>query len=612
MKTVEFFSLSRPIQERFIAAARAQGAPIPILVARVPPPMKVIGWAAAAVAFVIVWILFLQIGYGDLSSSLAIAGVWTIGIQIALLVGAFLCGLRAKKAREERRRLPFLPTMYLFPIGVIDARTTKFVVHPLSDMAQVDPGSSGVKFRFKSGFTFEFPLPADRRNEALELVEVNRKKLATLMAEGRDTELAGPSSLRGEDSLVAMDPLLDNGFRNPLSPLDSLHAPSNQRWYLEPVAALAVATVVAGFVFLVRNKLSESKLYATARELDSTAAYRDYLARGGSKSDVGEVLLPRAELREAAKKNSVEAIEEFMTKNPDSKIGAEIQAALKTALLRNLEQAEQAGTLTSLADFQTKYARHGLVDRELSEARVKYLGGVLKEFEQKSTGDPEQIDFVRRLINWGAKKGPKAVVRFRRRMPGTLEDAQKLIIKSNYFAGDATLPSKFFGVEQFREREERYGKEIVERLQQALPPELVHFELDKTIEDGDDKQLPEVEVPTLLITYRHELSGAFMSRRPRAVFAGVGMFTKMHFILPGDDKPLAFEHKNWLAPDVRRIEAGELETTKVYEDMTDKSFKKLMKKYFATWFKEAPAAAATGAAPAPASDTPAATASGAP
>ena len=66
MKTVEFFSLPRPVQERFIEAARAQGAPVPILVARPPAPMKVIGWGAAAVGLVIAWILFLQIGYGDL------------------------------------------------------------------------------------------------------------------------------------------------------------------------------------------------------------------------------------------------------------------------------------------------------------------------------------------------------------------------------------------------------------------------------------------------------------------------------------------------------------------------------------------------------------------
>ena len=595
MKSVEFFSLPRPIQERFIEAARAQGAPIPILVARPPAPVRVFAWAGGALGFVLAWVLFLRIGYGDLSSSLAIAAPWTIGIQAALLLGAALCGLKAKKAWDERRSLPFLPTVYLFPVGVIDARTTKFVVHPLNDMVHVEPGTSGVKFRFKSGFTFEFPLPADRRNEALELVETNRVKLAELLKEEEQNELGGPTSSRSaaHHPMVMLDPLMDNGFRNPFSPVDSLHALGDRNKFFEPAIAGLVALVLAGGVYLVRNRLSEAKLYASAREVDTTAAYEDYIARGGSKTDVPEVLLPRAELREATKQNSVEAIERFMSANPKSKIGVEIQGALRTALLRDLEQAQKAGTLASLSEFQTRYARHGLVDREVSEARLKYLARVLKDFEQKSTGDQELVDFVRRLINWGAKKGPKAVVRFRRKMPSTLEDAQKLIVKSNYFAGDATLPSKFFGPDQFKAREELYGKEIAARLQQALPPELVRFELDSALEDGGDG-LPQVEVPTLLITYRHELSGAFMSRRPRAVFAGVGMFTKVHFLLPGDDKPMAFEHKSWLAPDIRRIEAGELETTKVYDDMTEKSFRKLMKKYFATWFKEAPK---EGAAP---------------
>lgn len=573
MQTLEFFSLSRPVQERFIEAARAQGAPIPILVAKPPAPVAVLGWAGATLAFLVAWVVFLRVGYGDLSSALAIAPLWTIGVQAFLLLGALLSALRAKSAWERRRSLPFLPTVYLFPVGVIDARTSKFVVHPLNDMVHVEPGARGVKFRFKSGFTFEFPLPAERRNEALELVEVNRQKLATLNEEAREKEL------------VLLDPLRDNGFRNPFSPVDSLRPASNKGWYLEPLMALAVAAVLAGCAFLVRNHLSEAELYTRAREIDTTAAYKDYLARGGTRSDVPEVLLPRAELREATKQNSVEAIERFMAENPNSKIGAEIQTALRTALLRSLEDAQRSGSLTSLADFQQRYARHGLVDREISEARLKYLAGVLKDFEQKSNGNPELVDFARRLINWGAKKGPKVVVRFRRRLPATLEDAQKLIVKSNYFAGEATLPSKFFGPAQFAEREQRYGKEIIERLQQALPAELARFELESTIEDASDA-LPEVEVPTLLITYRHELSGAFMSRRPRAVFAGVGMFVKTHFVLPGDDKPLTLEHKGWLAPDIRRIEAGELEVTKVYDDMTDKSFRKFMKKYFATWFKE--------------------------
>jgi hypothetical protein len=573
MQTIQFFSLSRPIQERFIEAARAQGAPIPILVARPPAPVEVLGWAAGSAASLLAWVLFLRVGYGDLSSPLAIAPIWTVGVQVVLLLVALLTGLRARKAWERRRSLPYLPTVYLFPVGVIDARTPSFVVHPLNDMVHVEPGSRGVKFRFKSGFTFEFPLPANRREEALALVESNRQKLATLTDEQREKEL------------VLLDPLRDNGFRNPFSPMDSLRPQSNRGWYREPLLALAVAGAISASVFFVRNHLSEARLYTVARGEDTTAAYRDYLARGGVRSDVPQVLLPRAELREAARKNSVEAIERFMAENPNSKIAGEVQTALKAALLKQLEDAKRVGTLSALSEFQTRYGKHGLVDREVSDARLAHLTRVLKEFEQKSTGDAELVDFVRRLINWGAKKGPRVVVRFRRRLPATLEDSQKLIIKSNYFAGEATLPSKFFGPAQFKEREERYGKEIVERLQQLLPVELVKFELDETLEDpGED--LPKVEVPTLLVTYRHELSGAYMSRKPRAVFAGVGIFVKTHFILPADDKPMAFKYTGWHAPDIKRLEAGELEVGKVYDDLTDKAMRKFMKKYYATWFKE--------------------------
>jgi hypothetical protein len=311
------------------------------------------------------------------------------------------------------------------------------------------------------------------------------------------------------------------------------------------------------------------------------------MARGGESSDVPDVLLPRAELREAVKKRSVEAIERFIETHPDSKIAAEIKAELRTALLRALEEAKKAGTLASLAAFQKRYGDHGLVDKEISAARLEHMAGVLTAFEEKAVDDPEVVDFARRLINWGAKNGPKVEVRFRRRLPSTLEDAQKLILKSNYFAGEATMPSKFFGPAQFAAREERFGKEIVEHFQRLLPQELAHFELAETLED-DGNKLPDVEVPTLLITYRHELSGAFMSRRPRAVFAGVGMFVKMHFMLPGDEDMLTYEHKGWLAPNVRQIESGDLAVTKVYDDLTERSFHKLMKKYFATWFKEPP------------------------
>ncbi len=573
MQHIDFFSLSRPIQERFIDAARAQGAPAPILVARPPAPLPVLGWGAAAAALCIGWIWFLRIGYGDLKSSFALAPIWTIGVAAALITAALLCGLRARNAWNKRRSLPFLPTVYLFPIGVIDARGARFIVHSLNDLKQVEPAGGGVRLRFGDGAAFTFPVPAARRTEAIGLVQDHREKLASLPEDARDKEL------------VLLDPLRDNGFRNPFSPVDSLRPPSNKGWYKEPLLALAVGLLLGASAYRARNVLSEAKLYADARALDSTSAYRDYLARGGNRPDVADVLLPRAELRDAAKQGSVEAIEGFIGSHPDSKIGAEVQTALKSALLSNLEGAQQAGTLAALADFQTRYGRHKLVDQEVMDARKKHMARVLADFQNKSNGDPEVIDFVRRLINWSAKKGPRVVVRFRRRLPTTIEDIEKQIWKSRYFAGESTLPSKFFDATHSAQREEQFGREIIERLQQVLPVELVKFELEPTIEEaGED--MPQVEVPTLLFTYRHEVSGTYISRNPRGVFAGVGIFVKTHFVLPGDNEAMFFKYNGWHAPDVRRLEAGELQVPNVYDDMTEKAFHKFMKKYFATWFKD--------------------------
>ncbi len=160
-----------------------------------------------------------------------------------------------------------------------------------------------------------------------------------------------------------------------------------------------------------------------------------------------------------------------------------------------------------------------------------------------------------------------------------------MLTKSSYFAGDATLPGKFFDAASSQVREERYGREIVERLQALFPAEIARFELGPTSEDPSE-DLPKVDVPTLLFTYRHELSGAYMSRKPRAAFAGVGLFVRANFLLPGDAQDLSFKYTGWLAPDVKKIEAGELELPRVYDDMTEKAFRKFLKKYWSTWFNE--------------------------
>ncbi len=572
MQQIDFFSLNRGIQERFIEAARAQGAPLPVLVARPPTPLGALAWVAGAVGVLAVWVIFLSAGYGELDSSLAIARTWTIGVHAVLLGLVIWIALRARKIWQKRLSLPFVPTVYLFPIGVIDARAARFVLHPLSELTDAKVTSSGVRLYFGKA-TFEFAVPSERRAEALSLIESQRGHLLALPPDSRDKEL------------VLLDPLRDNGFKNPFSPPDSMRPPAPRGLYKEPLIALGVGLVVGVAAFSVRNAFSEAKLYTDARAADTTQAYRDYLARGGKRADVADILLPRAELRDAQQRGGVDAIEEYVASHPNSKIPHEVQAALKGALLAALEEAKKKNTLAALNEFEARYQKHGLVEADVEKARRDHLARVLEAFRKQSNGDPELVAFAQKLVERGVKQGSRVVVAFRRRLPSTLEDSQKVLIKSSYFAGDATLPGKYFDAASSQVREEHYGREIVERLQSLFPAEIARFELGPTSEDTSE-ELPKVEVPTLLFTYRHELSGAYMSRKPRAAFAGVGLFVRANFLLPSDSQDLSFKYTGWLAPDVKSIEAGELELTRVYDDMTEKAFRKFLKKYWSTWFRE--------------------------
>jgi hypothetical protein len=572
MQQIDFFSLNRGIQERFVEAARAQGAPLPVLVARPPAPLGVLAWVGAALGVFVVWVVFLSAGYGDLESPFAIARPWTIGVHAVLLGLVIWLSLRARKVWQKRLSLPFVPTVYLFPIGVIDARAPRFVLHPLSELTDAKTTSSGVRLHFGST-SFEFAVPPERRAEALGLIEKQRSHLLALPPDSRDKEL------------VLLDPLRDNGFKNPFSPPDSMRPPAPRGVYKEPLIALSVGLVLGVGAFSVRNVFSEAKLYTDARVADTAQAYRSYLERGGQREDVADVLLPRAELRDAQQRGGVEAIEEYIASHPNSKISHEVQAALKGALLAALEEAKKQNTLAALSEFEARYGKHGLVDAEVEKARREHLARILENFRKQSNGDPELVAFAQKLIERGAKEGPRVVVAFRRRLPSTLIDSQKVLVKSSYFAGDATLPAKYFDAASSAVREERYGREIVERLQSLFPTEIARFELGPTSEDASE-ELPKVDVPTLLFTYRHELSGAYMSRKPRAAFAGVGLFVRVNFILPSDSQDLSFKYTGWLAPDVKRIEAGELELTGVYDDMVDKAFRKFLKKYWGTWFPE--------------------------
>lgn len=566
MKRIDFFRLERPVQERFVDATRGQGVPTPLLIGSDPVPVAAIGWAALSALLVVLWIWVMRLGYGKLESSMALQPAALLLLHVALPALAVLSAFRARSSLRARLRLPFPPKVYLFPIGVVDARTASVAVHGWDDFDSLSLRSRSVKLSFRNG-TFSFPIAEAQHGSELERrIEEYRQKL--------------PGGQLSDQELVLLDPLRDNGFRNPFSPAESMRPPKPKRLPLWPIAAALGAIALGVGVWAIRNSLGEQAIYAEARQRDTAEGYRAYLERGGKQSDVRELLLPRAELRAVVATGKVEAIEAYMASHPNSKIASEVQAALRAALLKALEQAKQKNTITALREYEKHYQKHLALVPELPQARFQYLSSVLDRFHSDFKPTRELWQLARRLIVYADKHGPEVLVRFAQRDSRTVEKYERQLMMNAYYAGERSLPRHHLDGPPVRAAEERAGKELCAELGKLFPEDLVRFTLGPAL---PGPTTPEFDKPTLLVSYRLEISGVFVSKKPRAVYAGVGLMSDSSFSVPDKEPPYTFKHQAWHVPDTRRIEAEDLKPDKVYGELLDKAFARLIAKFMAPW-----------------------------
>jgi len=566
MKRIDFFTLARPVQERFVASTRGQGAPLPLLVARLPLPVAAIGWGLLSALAVVGWVWVVRHGYGELASTTALQPRWLLAVEIVLLVLAVLLGLQSRRSLRQQLRLPFVPTVYLFPVGVVDARTQHVSVHGWDELSSFDASDTRARFAFQHG-RFSFPLAS-----AAQAAE-----LRTRVEDYRQRSAGPPPSQR--DS-VAADPLVDNGFKNPFSPVDSMRPPKPKRLPILELTLLGGAVALAFGVFTLRNHLGERTLYERSVMSNSIESYRAYLARGGQRSDVSELLLPRAELRAAVQENNVEAIERYIDAHPGSKIENEIQTALRAALLRALEAAKAKNTITALREFEQKYARHLKLVPELPGARVAYLASVLDRFNKTAKPSKELWLLARRLIVYADQHGPRVALRFSQEDSRTLEKNEHMLTASAYFGGDKTLPSHFVVGPPARAAAERAGADLAAALGKAFPQDLVHFEVGPFIPAGPPPPFTE---PTIFVSYRFEISNPLSSKKPRGIYSTVGMMANTSLSIPDKEPPATQKYSAWHAPDIRKIEAGELLPENVYADLMAKAWSRFTTRYAAPW-----------------------------
>ncbi|HKQ70835.1 MAG TPA: hypothetical protein VJT73_15920, partial [Polyangiaceae bacterium] len=312
--------------------------------------------------------------------------------------------------------------------------------------------------------------------------------------------------------------------------------------------------------------------------------YRSYLSRGGRAADVGDRLLPRAELAVAVKLGNVEAIEKYVAEHPNSHIKDEVSAALRQAMLVELEAKKRAGTVSALSEFSKKHPNN-LVDPELRQAvHAVYQGAFATYKKESGVKDPAVVQFVEKLLAFAERAGPKVVVRFRRKASKSIDLADTQVKKSPYFMGAASLPSLYFDDAHARPRETNTAKTISDRFGNAFPADIVSFELGAPLTDSE-APLPVPTLPTLFIEHTAEVSGAsYLSANPRGVFVGLGLLFEVTFRLPDETKPLKFRLSAWRPPDTTLPRADNTWEGAVYEAMATEGYAHFAQRYLATFF----------------------------
>jgi hypothetical protein len=572
MQKVQFFALDRAVQDRFVNSSHGKEVPAPLLYERPRLNPRAVTLAGSAGALAVALLGFAVVGYGSLGHPLARAPLGFLGLYAGVSALAAALGTFAWRLFREDDKLPFLRGHFLYPVGVIEATEPELVVHELVTLKDMSVAGSQLTLTFESGKRFEFTLPNAGTGSAIETVLRQAQARASL-----------PPGAQSHREGILQSPLLDTGYNNPFGPRESLRPEPRSR-AVSTFALVVLAAAACGVgAFFLRNHLSERLLYAKARALDTTAAYRAYLASGASRADVVEVALPRAELREAVATGQANAIEAFLNRHPHAKIEDEAMAALKSALLVELSGVISKRSLGALRSFRAGDPRRILVEQERLRAETELYREALGKFRAASA-QPEHAECFARLLEYTRKHGAEVTVRFRRRITESVEKVETQVRKSAYYIGPPALPKQYFDAARAEERERRVASALLERLQAIFPEDVLHFTLGEPIAD-DGTELPNVEQPTWVVTHRIDFSGPFTSTAPRGAFVGVGFTFKSALVIPKDPNPLSFQYTTWVPPNLRKLKEEHLSIGEMYGAMAADAFTRFSNKLDAALFR---------------------------
>jgi hypothetical protein len=577
MKAVDFYKLPRSIQDRFVGSVTSGFPPAPLLAQKGGTPLKLI-WLAVAAACFVALVVAARLGYGSLDSGLALHSWRALPLYLGLVFGIGF-GLVAAFGRLVRERaVPYPSGVYLFPACLIDARSDKLKIYSTQDLSGVSPQGSSIRVGFSGGSQFVFAIP-------------NPQMAPQIVAEIHGARDRAMHARATEDpkELVAVDPLHNPRFSSPVGPREA-YAIRRPPWgKLGWVVAGVLAVAIGPVLWALRNSGSDKKLYARATQANDSASYRAYLERGQRyRDEVSGTLLPRAELRDAEREGTVEALIAFKAEHPSTNIEQEIALSIRGAMLGELEKAKAQGSLKALDAFAKAYPDHGVGPELRTAIHAVYQRELATYKEKAPKKDKNVVPFVERLFAWAEKHGPRVEVRFRRKGSNSLGRADQHVGKTPSFMGEVSYPSKYFDDRRAVGREEALGRMLVTELDSGLSAELFDVDMGPVV---TEPELPTPKVPTLFITHSAEWSGhSNTSTKPRGIFVGIVYPFDAQFVIPGDPTPLKFKNDilklastQVLKEDDPPLPPGKAEE-KVYETMSQGAFEVFGKRLLALFF----------------------------
>lgn len=571
-KRVDFYRLPRPVQDRFAAATGRTAPPAPLLF-HPAPRSRVWALLGGSGALLVLALLVLHVGWGNVESRVALHGVKMIGVDIALIAAAAYGVVHAMSLLRAADTLPFAPGTYLFPACVVEALGPVLRVWSVGDAESVQVVAS--------------PRPALAINlqgggrVVVRAASVEEAERAERAIEARREELAKAITDNDAHGLAELDPLHDSALSSPIGPTERMAYELPVWIKFDWAIALGVGAVLALALVQLRNSMSDQAMFRSVATAASAPEYLAYLAQGGKRSDeVRDILLPRAELATADATGSVDAVLAFAQAHSGSKIQPEIDAVVRRRMLLELDRAKKLGTVTALDDFAKQYPTSGLAP-EIGAARHALYTQALAAWKKKATPDATTAAFVERLLASAEKSGSAACeVRFRLEPSKTLDDADKKVQKDTHYPGPEALPSRHVTPDALAQREQRVANDIVQGFASEFPADVLSMKAADRL--APDAAMP-TKVPTLVISYSPEWSrNNTLSLRPPTVFAGINFTFDGQFVLP-DGAPLAVKARAWRGPELWKIKdktsmSREDFETQVYDSMIDGAFDQLDKK----------------------------------